>query len=153
MARTGAPVTVNALEAFESELNAKLPDDYRDFLLVVNGGRTDKSHRTFKVKNDETTLNSLLCLNDPEESRDLLKRYERFAAQEKTRDLLPVGHDDGGSKILLGLHGAHRGSVWYLDVLNQRSDESNPRVLWHDRRDMIRIADNFRAFMSSLTPL
>lgn len=153
MERMGPPVTGNAVASFEADIGAQLPDDYRDFLLTVNGGRTAAMAVTFKVRKDESTLNTLLSLNDADKSHDLATNYERFKKREKLPNLLPIGADDGGSTLFIPLEGQHRAQVWMLDVLNQRSDESNPRVLWHDRRDMIRIADNFRAFMSSLTPL
>jgi hypothetical protein len=67
-------------------------------------------------------------------------------------DLLYIGHDDGGCWILLALAGDHRGEVWYM-VEEDRPDDANPRVLWHDRRDMRKLADSFEQFMRSLRPL
>ncbi len=34
-----------------------------------------------------------------------------------------------------------------------RPEDANPRVAWHDRRDMRKLADSFELFMRSLRPL
>ena len=69
-------------------------------------------------------------------------------------DLLFIGHDDGGARLLLALASEHRGEVWFmLTGDDARPDDANPRVLWHDRRDMTKLADSFEQFMRSLRPL
>ncbi len=69
-------------------------------------------------------------------------------------DLLIIGHDGFGNSILLAPAGEHRGEVWYmLTGDDARPDDANPRVLWHDRRDMRRVARSFEECMRSLRPL
>jgi hypothetical protein len=70
-----------------------------------------------------------------------------------SRDLLSVGFDDGGGRILLGLAGEHRGEVWFENTSDPRPEDANPRVEWFKRRDMWKLADSFQEFMSSLGPL
>ncbi len=152
MARSGSAVTEDEVRAFEAKLGATLPDDYRTFLLEVNGGRTAKSHRTFPVDGDASILNSLVSLNDPDDARDLAER-NKLIRDDLPPDLLLVGSDDGGARICLCIRGPHRGEVWYFDTNDARAEGANPRVLWHDRRDLAKLADSFRTFMSSLTPL
>jgi hypothetical protein len=38
-------------------------------------------------------------------------------------------------------------------VDGERPDDANPRVLWHDRRDMRKLASSFEQFMRALRPL
>ena len=40
MSRRGAEITAAAVSAFEARIGAKLPADYAEFLLEVNGGRS-----------------------------------------------------------------------------------------------------------------
>jgi hypothetical protein len=141
-------VTEGDVDGFEKRFGVVLPRDYRDFLLEVNGGRTAKTHCEF----DRGILNGLFSLNDPKESRDLAAWNERLRKDLKTPDLITVGIDDGGGLILLAVNGDHAGEVWF-QVHEGRPWEANPRVLWHDRRDVRKLADSFRAFMSSLRPL
>jgi hypothetical protein len=103
---------------------------------------------------DTGVVNRLFSLNDSEESsRDLATRAEQARRDLPSRDLLFIGHDDGGARILLALAGEHRGEVWMQITTDARPEDANPRVLWHDRRDMRKLADRFTAFLGSLRSL
>src|SRR5690349_5834921 len=97
MQRRGPQVTEAQVEAFEASFGHRLPDDYRQFLLDVNGGRLDRAHREF----DQGVVNRLFSLDDTEdESRDLATQANRERAMLRSPDLLYIGHDDGGASIL-----------------------------------------------------
>jgi len=151
MVRRGPQVTDAQISAFEQAYGHPLPDDYRQFLLDVNGGRLDRANREF----DLGVVNRLFSLEDTDDdSRDLATRANRERAFLPSPDLLFIGHDDGSNSILLALAGEHRGEVWYmLTDDDARPDDANPRVLWHDRRDMTKLADSFEQFLRSLRPL
>ena len=144
----GPEVTESDVDGFEQHFGLALPRDYRAFLLEVNGGGTTKTHCEF----DRGTLNGLFSLNAPRGSRDLAAWNERVRKDLQTPDLIIVGVDDGGGRVLLAVSGDHAGEVWF-QVHEGRPWEANPRVLWHDRRDVRKLADSFSAFMSSLRPL
>jgi hypothetical protein len=149
----GPIVTESDVVAFEKRLGHRLPDDYRRFLFEVNGGRLDASNASFSFSN----INMLLSLNAPDERDDLLtwaiRKLSSPLSPLPSRDLLFVGYDDGGGRILLALEGEHRGEVWFENTSDPRPEDANPRVLWFDRRDMKKLGDNFEEFMSSLEPL
>ena len=149
MERRGPRVSFDEVSTFEDTFGYSLPDDYRGFLLDVNGGRTEASHCEF----EGGVLNRLFSLNDPDESRDLLVRAERARRDLPAKELLFVAHDDGGARILVVLDGRHRGEVWLQTTTDVRPADANPRVLWHDRRDMRKLASSFAAFMAALKPL
>jgi hypothetical protein len=151
MVRRGPQVTDAQIRAFEQAFGHPLPDDYRQFLLDVNGGRLDRANREF----DQGVVNRLFSLDDTDdESRDLATQANRERAALPSRDLLFIGHDDGGNSLLLALAGEHRGEVWFmLTDDDARPDDANPRVLWHDRRDMRKVADSFEQFLRALRPL
>jgi hypothetical protein len=151
MERRGPQVTDAQIKAFEQSFGHSLPDDYRQFLLDVNGGRPDDANCEF----DLGVINRLFSLDDTsEESRDLATRANRSRPTLPSPDLLFIGHADGSAMILLALAGEHRGEVWFmLTGDDARPDDANPRVLWHDRRDMRKIADSFEQFMRTLRPL
>ena len=157
MERRGSHVTEEALVEFESKLGARLPNDYRRFLLDINGGRTGSEHCVFtirlrKARTDETVLNALHSLGDPDEGRDLATRWrqERFWLP---REVIPVGSDDFGGTIVVVIDGPLRGQVWFLNGADPRPEDANPRVEWFDRRDVSKVADSFHEFISSLRPL
>ena len=144
----GPEVTESDVDGFEQRFGLALPRDYRAFLLEVNGGRTAITHREF----DRGILNELFSLNEPDESSDLASWNELVRKDLKTPELITVGVDDGGGRVLLAVSGDHVGEVWF-QVHEGRPWEANPRVLWHDRRDVRKLAGSFSAFMSSLRPL
>ena len=148
----GPTVDDAAITRFEASLGARLPGEYRAYLLEVNGGRPTKAHRRFAIGRGHSTLNNLFSLDHADERFDLAER-NALIRDDLPADLLLIGSDDGGSRICLCIRGEHEGEVWFFDTADRRPSGSNPRVLWHDRRDMTKLADNFRAFMSSLTPL
>ncbi len=151
MVRRGPQVTDAQIRAFEQAFGHPLPDDYRQFLLDVNGGRLDRANREF----DQGVVNRLFSLEDTDDdSRDLATRANWSRPMLPSPDLLFIGHDDGSNRILLALAGEHRGEVWFmLTGDDARPDDANPRVLWHDRRDMRKLADSFEQFVRSLRPL
>jgi hypothetical protein len=151
MVRRGPQVIDAQIEAFEHSFGHRLPDDYRQFLLDVNGGRLDRANREF----DHGVVNRLFSLDDiddDDDSRDLATRANRQRAMLPSPDLLYIGHDDCDGSFLLALAGEHRGEVWLM-VEGERPDDANPRVLWHDRRDMEKLAGSFEQFLRSLRPL
>jgi hypothetical protein len=150
MEERGPVVTDDAVRRFEETIGSRLPDDYRAFLLEVNGGRTARSHCAFRRRTYGSVLDRLFSLDAHDESDDLATR------QQYTPDLPPngisVGYSDGGNIILI-LVSPHRGEVWELDTVDPRPEGSNPRVEWFDRRDVTKIAESFCEFMAGLTPL
>jgi hypothetical protein len=150
MERHGPHVTEEAVRRFEDNISSRLPEDYRAFLLAVNGGRTARSHCAFRLRKFGSVLNGLYSLDAPEEARGLAAR-QRYA-HDVPQNALLIGYDDGGNIILIH-SGPHRGEVWHLDTLNTRPEGSNPRVDWFDRRDVTKLAGTFREFMDGLRPL
>jgi hypothetical protein len=156
MKERGPSVTRESIVAFEERIKAKLPDDYVEFLLEVNGGQTSRNHRVFAIRlsksaTDETSLNSLNSLDDPDPQFDLASRWE-FERQWLPAEVIPVGYDDGGGTVVLVVTGARRGQIWFLDGVDRRPEDANPRVEWFDRRDVAQVAGSFREFLHSLKP-
>ena len=151
MNERGPQVTEAQIRAFEQSYGHPLPDDYRQFLLDVNGGQPTRANREFA----HGVVNDLFSLEDTvNDSSDLATRANRERAALPSPDLLFIGHDDCSNRILLALAGEHRGEVWFmLTGDDARPDDANPRVLWHDRRDMRKVAASFEQFMRSLRPL
>lgn len=151
MERRGPQIGAAEIETLEQRFGHSLPDDYRRFLLEVNGGRPASEN----ANHPHAIVNTLFSLADKEhESRDL-ETCATWARDHKLiphPDLLFIGSFDG-ARILIPLSGPHRGEVWSQDTVDPRPDDANPRVLWHDRRDMTKVADSFEAFVRMLGPV
>lgn len=144
MARRGPLINEEAVAAFEKTLGERLPEDYRVFLLEVNGGRLDVKNRQYL---DLFVVNSMFSVADPDEARRLEGRRP-FTADVPSDDLLYLAYDDGGARVYLVVRGGHRAEVWFHN--RSRPERAKPRVLWHERRDMKKLAESFDAFLSRL---
>ena len=146
----GPAVTESDIVAFEDRLGHRLPDDYRRFLLEVNGGRLATQNTSFEF----SIISLMYSLNAPDVSDDLLTSalWERSVSLRPSPDLLSIGYDEGGAPILLALAGDLRGEVWFQNTSDPRPEDANPRVEWFKRRDMRKLADSFQELMGSLKP-
>jgi hypothetical protein len=147
MERRGPVITESDVVAFEKRLGHSLPEDYRRFLLEVNGGYPASSHASYAYG----AINSLFSLNDTIDANDLLQRHI-YNGWLPSLDLLCIGYDDG-AHIHIAITGEHRGEIWLQNIANPRPTDSNPRVYWFDRRDMKKLADSFEQFVGTLKPL
>ena len=143
----GPIVDESQVAAFEESIGHHLPDDYRRFLLEVNGGRPSDSCRlaTFGV------MNWFFSLTDQDNWN--LESANSGIPELPSRDLLYIGYDTMGCDVYVVVAGELLGQVWIEDTEDARPEGSNPRVLWHDRRDMRKVADSFAAFVRLLGPL
>jgi hypothetical protein len=152
MNERGPQITDAEIRTFEQKLGATLPDDYRSFMLEVNGGSPDANHSAFRIRKHTSTLNSLHSIDDSNSDVDL-ETWWRSTREDLPPGVLCIGHDSTGSRIVLALAAPHRGKVWFLDALNARPEDANPRVDWFDRRDVVKLANSFSEFMAGLRPL
>lgn len=150
MDERGPVVDEARVATFERDLGSKLPDDYRAFILAVNGGSPSDQNAEFTGART-IIVHALNAIDAPDDAWKLVPKPE-FAADFPSPDMLEIGYDPFGDRILLVVRGARRGEVWYQLLSDPRPEGSNPRVLWHDRRDMKRLAGSFTEFIGGLRP-
>ena len=143
----GPRVDEAEVSAFEQRHGIAFPDDYRRFLLEVNGGGL-ADENTWVA---QLYINGLLSLAEKDGTLDLESCAEWARRVLPHPDLLLIGYTDSGM-LLLAHAGPHRGEVWTLDTVDPRPEGSNPRVLWHDRRDMKKLANSFEELTRKLGP-
>jgi ankyrin repeat protein len=105
--------TFSDVESFEAKLGARLPEDYREFLAMVNGGEQPRP-KTFFTHHGGTTMLSRVfgLVNDP--------AFSLPAQLNSMREYLPVGMfaigmDIGGNKVCLSIRQADFGAVFFSD--------------------------------------
>src|SRR5215211_2905566 len=104
MNRRGPVVEESTVAMLEQRLGQRLPEDYRRFLLEVNGGRPSDSNRVFRWG----VMKTFFSLAGDE--WELVSANSGVPALP-SRELLYVGYASG-ARLLLVLAGERRGQVW-----------------------------------------
>jgi hypothetical protein len=133
----GKPATDEQIAEFEKTEGIILPADYRAFLKTYNGGRPIPDCFPFGTE-PGSLLDTFFELGEGEsETNDLQTKCNRYRGRIPPT-VMPIGRDAGGNIVLLGVHGEHRGRVYFLDYMN-------PRPIFE-------IAPSFEAFLDSFEP-
>lgn len=153
MAKMGARVTEADISRYEHEFGYELPEDYRRFLVDVNGGRPSLERSVFRLREGRCTLMSLLGLSDLEDYENDLAAIQRITGDSRDdlpKEVIAIGFVFHGL-VLLVVDGPRRGEVWFLDTLNS-DDDADVQDDWFHRSDVLRIAGSFREFVDGLGP-
>jgi hypothetical protein len=136
------PVSSQKIAAFERRLSVKLPADYKQFLCTTNGGIPDPNW--FHVPDCGGALADYLYGIRAERAHGDLE-WEQ--GQTSLWDPLPpgfvvIGHDPGGSRLLLATLGEDAGQVFFWDRAG----------FWvrEDGHNTFPVAASFTAFIESL---
>jgi hypothetical protein len=144
----GPSISDQDLAALERELGVRLPDDYREFMLVHNGGRPEPADFPIPgepVPDSWSTLQFFLSLNGQEYYTDLGWHLDMFRDRVPA-ELLPIAYDPGGNLVCLGIRGEHRGTVFFWDHELEAEEDKEP-----DYRNLSFVAESFTAFLQSLS--
>jgi hypothetical protein len=139
------PVSPQKIVALERRLGVKLPEDYKQFLCLTNGGIPEPDCFNVPDRGD-ALVDYLYGIREERTHGDL----EWEQKQASLWDPLPagfvaIGHDPGGSMLLLATLGEDAGQVFFWD----RSG------LWlrEDGHNTFSVAASFTAFIESLREL
>ena len=114
------PTTPAAVYAVEEELGVTFPDEYRAFLLAVNGG-VPKPHEFKMAKpgrpGEQIGIDFLYGVAAKQRENDL--RYEQEQIVDRTDSLLRgfivIGSDGGGAPYFISTTGKRTGGVYFFD--------------------------------------
>lgn len=110
------PVDKNNIKIFEETYNLNLPDDYKNFLLCHNGGKTVR--RRFET-NDKTITSSIMLFLPLSKEKDdeleyFFKKYN--LGNIVPSNFIPIGIDPADSLICMSVSGKDRGSIYFCDM-------------------------------------
>ena len=129
------------LRVFAAEIGARLPDDYRAFLLEHNGGLPVPSDFSLGAGHGDSTLHHTYGLHAGPEYFRLDDTYEVYRGRLPA-SLLAIADDSSGNAICIGLRGEERAKVYFWD----HEGESDPPT-WDN---VIELAPSFAAFCDTL---
>jgi hypothetical protein len=127
------------LEKFETRIGARLPEEYRAFLLAHNGGEPDPSD--FEIgPNDYSGIHGgFYGLHQGPDYCRLDDNYDTFKGRIPD-DLLAIADDDAGNQICIGIKGKSKGQIFFWDHEKEIHLENEPHLLYL----------NFSTFLSNL---
>jgi len=112
----GPPLTEERIASFERDLEVRLPDQYRKFLLRTNGGMP--SPDTVDIggfSQSPTDVQVFYRIGGSVKSSEL--NWNRSTLTERLPDdLLPIACDSGGSAFCISLRREGWGAVLYCDL-------------------------------------
>ncbi|MBI2302058.1 MAG: SMI1/KNR4 family protein [Armatimonadetes bacterium] len=148
--RKSPPAPEPALLALEADLGARLPEDYRDFLLRCNGGYVGGRYWF----DDNVGVHHVGGLRE-EDHFSLLSARECYQNPAEIRiptDLLWIMDDPFGNAICLGLSGSHRGQVFFWDHEQEPWPEDWDGSV-EQAGNITVVADSFTEFVAGLHEL
>jgi hypothetical protein len=103
-----------AVARLERSLSVRFPEDYRAFLLTVNGGRPDPACLRFEHvgETESFRVHFFFGVDDPMESCDL-KWNAEITRETRTREILPIAIDELGCRFYLTVRGPRVGEVLF----------------------------------------
>jgi hypothetical protein len=152
----GPPVTLADIKSFEEAIGHSLPDDYRDFLLQVNGGELS-DNLGVPVK-DERLSEGITRVDDmynitPGDRWSILSHAEDYNYHLRTpQHIFPIGQNGVEDRLSMSLGKEDYGRiyVWRSSAYELWIEEEDCR---QDYSELYELANNFTEFWSSLRPV
>lgn len=111
-----SPPEAAEIQAFETLIDMRLPEDYRAFLALTRGGRPS-AHVVFSLDGEEIGseyLRRVAGLN-PDPDVSLEERHRMATACDIPEGLLSIMSDAGGNHIAIALRPDRFGEIFFLD--------------------------------------
>ena len=110
------PATETQVAALEERLGARLPADYRTFLMTINGGR--RPDGGWELPKFDIVVDTFYGLRG--DHYDLADAVERVLRSEAGTshfppDAIPIGYELTGNPVLMKYKGGDSGSIWFWD--------------------------------------
>jgi hypothetical protein len=149
------PPSQDQLEAFEAEIGAALPDDYRRFLLRSNGGTLDWYEFQGPTPEGRSWTVVVSDVGGLRDEANLSLRHARSCYQghelQIPRALLWIMGDPGGNAVCLGLTGDYRGRVYFW-IHDEQPDPEEWDGGVETAGNVILLADSFTDFVAGIVP-
>ncbi len=129
--------TEAGIDSFQEKFNIRMPRDYKQFLLNINGGAPDKYWVPFE--DDGDYISHFYGIHDGDNWLKLEHAVKDFAEAEPIR-FIPVAISNGGNYFIMRINGENRGKIYFWD--HDEEDFEPPTFDF-----LIEISDTFNLFL------
>jgi hypothetical protein len=142
LTRSFEPASAKQIASFEKALSVKLPADYKKFLRSTNGGIPAPDCLNVPDRGDALCA-ILYGISDKREPADLEWEQEQASQWDPLpAGFVAIGHDPGGSTLLLATAGKQAGKIFFWD--------RNGLWVREDGHNTFPVANSFAAFLAGL---
>jgi hypothetical protein len=146
------PVTPEILAEAEKQLGVVLPEGYRQFLLLHNGGHPKQDIYGFAENDNSSEVHRFFAIYDGSNTVNLLIQAKCYR-DSVPREFLVIGRDGGGSRICLGVREPYYNQVYFWDF-NEAPGWMDPEFYEPPTFDnMYLLAHSFEEFINKLHDL
>lgn len=141
------------IKKIENWIQAKLPEDYRSFLLTCNGGDPENAYFKWKLRGHELWVNEFYPFIEKDSKKDYLGSI--YWAHEKYGKVIPkkfliIGTIVRDDLLLINLNKDESGSIW-MKFWDEANKSSIKYMEMHPEDAVHKLADNFSDFIDSLS--
>jgi hypothetical protein len=133
------------IEKFEKDFHLVLPDEYRAFLLQINGG--EPKNRYFHTMDNKVL--SLVSIFFPLLGNGDDNLYDEFSCitmqEELPSNVMTIASIPNGNRVVMSFNGDDKGSIYYW------SWDEEPELSSCSYKYMRKVSDNFYDFFTNLT--
>jgi len=137
-------ITKSDIYLLEAKLGINLPIEYKDFLLLHNGGRPEKDHYGFVENDNGSVLDWFFAIYKGDNCINLLKEFLRHE-NRIPKEFIPIARDPGSNIVCLGVNGSEYGKVYFWEF-----DQAVPYGEEPNFDNMYLLANNFTDFINGL---
>lgn len=147
---TEAQISIEQIEELEKLVNLTFPQEYKNHLLLHNGGRCEPNVFGFIEDNEptESCIDWFLAIYDGE--YDNLKDYiETYKLNEKRLPfhIIPIAHDPGGNLICISCGERDYGYIYFW---NHEKEVDYNISADEDYSNLYLISQTFNSFLENL---
>jgi len=129
---------------FEQRIGARLPEEYRVFLVDHNGGTPVPNHFNTLGESGGSRLNEFYGLHDGPSYANLEDSYEVYLGRMPA-SVIPIASDPFGNAICIGISGCEAGKIIFWDHDLEGTEDEQPYF-----GNITLIANSFNEFLDGL---
>jgi hypothetical protein len=142
-----SPTDMEQIVNFEQQINARLPQEYVQFLLQYNGGAPKKDvYKMLEVNensNEDETISLFYTLAE-DYNHNLFSKFNTFLGR-MPKELIPIAIDPFGNQICLAVKGENYGKVYFWNHDWEHDEGEEPTY-----RNISLISNSFQEFVDKL---